>query len=375
MKVAAILLSSFTVSSETTVESGNFNPDYSDYPNEGSDLNAQLNLAEGVARSGGRKNSGEGVDPRKIYARKRLINSQIITDDRKAWYYHYHDYGCYCVAPSAENKNRGKPVDAIDSVCKTHSLCYACAFSDFSSDTECDPKATGYKYKILAKSNPSAEDAKFEISCLNSKNSCQYAACMCDKKLAEDLGQMVRDGVLADKEFRNYDGENCGAQKKQLFVPARDQSATANFISAALPSAGSAATSQTVSSGSSSGFSFGGNSGGGANAAESVEAADSFVNTFAPVSLDNAGRQDVISPVEAAGIFHDDASSAIDFESELSIVTQWTGEAGADVVETPLPEKKCCGVYPQRFPYKTGGNKECCDVGKSTEELKPLGTC
>lgn len=374
MKVAAILLSSFTVSSETTVESGNFNPDYSDYPTEGNDLNTQLNLSDGVARSGGRQKGSDGVDPRKIYARKRLINSQIITDDRKAWYYHYHDYGCYCVAPSAENKNRGKPVDAIDSVCKTHSLCYACAFSDFSSETECDPKATGYKYKISAKSNAAPEDAKFEISCLNNKNSCQYAACMCDKKLAEDLGQMVRDGVLADKEFRNYDGENCGATKqKQLFVPARDQGTTANFISAALPSTGSTAAAQSAPV--SAGFSFGGNTGGGANGGSDTVEATNFVNNFAPISLDSAGRQDIVSPEEAAGIFHDDASSVIDFESEMSIVTQWTGEAGADVVETPLPEKKCCGVYPQRFPYKTGGNKECCDVGKSTEELKPLGTC
>lgn len=53
---------------------------------------------------------------RKIYARKRLINSQIATSDRSAWYYQYHDYGCYCVAPTDDKKSRGKPVDAIDRI-------------------------------------------------------------------------------------------------------------------------------------------------------------------------------------------------------------------------------------------------------------------
>jgi len=32
----------------------------------------------------------------------------------EAWYFQYHDYGCYCVAPSDPKKNRGRPVDAID---------------------------------------------------------------------------------------------------------------------------------------------------------------------------------------------------------------------------------------------------------------------
>lgn len=85
----------------------------------------------------------------------------------------------------------------VKSACKTHALCYACAFSDFSDNKgECNPKQTGYKYNIKN------ENGKFHISCLNEANTCQYAACMCDKALAEDLGKLVMNGILSDPEYR-----------------------------------------------------------------------------------------------------------------------------------------------------------------------------
>lgn len=312
MKVAAIILSSVTVNSdflsrharegETEVSTSQFDEASkdADYPLAGKQFLATL----GDTKRSGRGGASNGQ--RKIYARKRLINSQIATSDRSAWYYQYHDYGCYCVAPTDDKKSRGKPVDAIDSACKKHALCYACAFSDFSNaqqKTECNPKQTGYKYNIRE-----GEEGKYHISCLNERDSCQYAACMCDKALAEELGKMVMNGQLADPQYRNYDGAKCSSQAQRELA------------------AGSA----------------------------------------------SSGRGDLAmsagQSLEIPSFFHDDASGAMDFENEMQIM--WQDDGTNDV-----SMKQCCGVYPQRFPYKQGRNHECCDVGKSTEELKPVGTC
>jgi len=314
MKVAAIILSSVTVNSdflsrfardpETTIAPKTYAAidDNADYPNEGKDFVQDLTAQIQDRRTG---NTSKDQGPRKIYARKRLINSQIVTSDRSAWYYQYHDYGCYCVAPTDELKTRGKPVDAIDSVCKKHALCYACAFSDYSNskkNTECNPKQTGYKYNIREE-----ETGKYHISCLNERDSCQYAACMCDKALAEELGQMVMNGELADPQYRNYDGSKCSSQAQRELQ----------------------------------------------------------------ASSSSSGRGDSLA-MSAAGdvpsFFHDDASTVMDFENEMQIMWQDDGSSEVNM-------KQCCGVYPERFPYKQGRNHECCDVGKSTEELKPVGTC
>merc|ERR1712228_424999 len=75
-------------------------------------------------------------------------------------------------------------------------------------------------------------------------------------------------------------------------------------------------------------------------------------------------------PGDVPSFFHDDASTVLDFENEMQIM--W---GNGDDSSNDLSLKQCCGVYPQRFPYKQGRNHECCDVGKSTEELKPVGTC
>lgn len=316
MKVAAIILSSVTVNSDflnrhvrdTATEGGtDIGIDYSEYPQEGVEF--VENLTKTTNPQAPRSGRGGGTGMRKIYHRKRLINSQIVTADKSAWYYHYHDYGCYCVAPTDETKTRGKPVDEIDSLCKQHAMCYACAYSDFTNSkkgNECNPKQTGYKYKINE-----IGDGKYHINCINERDTCQYAACMCDKALAEELGKMVMNGILSDPQYRNYDGAKCSSQAQR-------------------------------------------------------ELLDSSVP---------GGRGDVLGGGGGSSVpqfFHDDGSTVMDFENEMQIMG-WGSNDDSAAVDLSL--KQCCGVYPQRFPYKPGRNHECCDVGKSTEELKPVGTC
>jgi len=313
MKVTALILSSVAASSEffahrvaRDVEDPSLSPDY---PEEG--RQKMLNVTGGSAENFGRsaEHNREKIGIRKIVARKRIINSQITTPAKNAWYYHYHDYGCYCVAPSDETKNRGKPVDEIDSACKRHNMCYACAFSDFSTrKEECNPKQTGYKYSIK---DVGAE--KPAITCLNDKNTCQYAACSCDKALAEELGRLVMRGTLAEKEYMDYDGEKCSAAYQ------RAQAAAQNY---------------------------------GSNGRGDGAAGGGFVEP---------------------PIFHDD-SAGVDFEGDISFI--WGADSEGNTGErSEGVQKQCCGVYPNRAPFKAGGNHECCDIGKSTEELKPLGTC
>ncbi|CAG5106558.1 Oidioi.mRNA.OKI2018_I69.chr1.g2897.t1.cds [Oikopleura dioica] len=248
-------------------------PDYSDYPLEGRNLQNTL--------SGRRTGT---LDTRQIFHRKRLINSQVTAKSNgAAWYFHYHDYGCYCVAPSDPKKNRGKPVDAIDSACKRHNMCYQCAYSDFSdARRECNPKQMGYRYTITTN-----DDGNIKIECLNSPDTCAYATCMCDKALADELGNLAMKGTLASKDYRNYDPAKCSGPQAARLDP---------------------------------------------------------------------------SP---QGVFNDDAG-AFDFENQVTFLSE--PDTGADVPQ------QCCGVYPQRFPYKSSTH-ECCSAGEATEEIKPLGTC
>jgi len=314
MKVAAILLSSVTATTEflkrQVRQAENASQDATskvfsndpDYPAEGTaflEENFIIPNSNQTVRSG-RGDAASGA--RKIANRKRLINSQIITPEKSAWYYHYHDYGCYCVAPTDPLKNRGKPVDEIDSACKRHALCYECAFSDFSNNKqECNPKNNGYKYKINALGSD-----KYAIACLNPENSCAYAACMCDKALAEELGQMVMRGILADKEYRDYDSDNCsGARQRELGI------------------------------------------GGGSNG--------------------NGGMGGGMSPLPSGVMMAAAGESLFEGPSFL-------GPSGEERLDSATA-KQCCGTYPNRHPYKPGHNHECCDVGLSTEELKPVGTC
>lgn len=246
--------------------------DYADYPLEGQNMQNTL--------SGRRSGT---LDTRQIFHRKRLINSQVTSKSNgAAWYFQYHDYGCYCVAPSDPKKNRGRPVDAIDSACKRHNMCYQCAYADFSNARrECNPKQMGYQYRI----NKNVETGNIKIECTNSQDTCAYATCMCDKALADELGNLAMKGTLAEKDNRNYDAAKCGAS------PTR-------------------------------------------------------------------------SDPSPEGVFNDDMG-AFDFENQITFLTE---PEGADVPQ------QCCGVYPQRFPYKSSTH-ECCSIGGATEELKPLGTC
>jgi len=191
MKFLSILKFSGFVFGQIKAQSESEDYEYPpDYPEEGLAFNIRLQRTRTADIYAGDK-------LRQISHRKRLINSQISQSGK--FYYEFHNYGCYCVAPTDTNKMRGRPVDEIDSACKKHSLCYACAFSDY----RCDPKTMGYRYKITKTSTGN------RIECTNPADTCAYASCMCDKGLAEDLGTLLMNGVKVNSTYRQHDGEKC----------------------------------------------------------------------------------------------------------------------------------------------------------------------
>lgn len=96
-------------------------------------------------------------------------------DERQYW-----TYGCNCLMlgdrPMSE-PGKGKPVDALDNVCKEYKDCLKCASKQFGSTC----LGEFVKYKINMNNGPTCKDPA---------NSCARSLCECDKLFAsKHVGQ------------------------------------------------------------------------------------------------------------------------------------------------------------------------------------------
>lgn len=103
----------------------------------------------------------------------------------------YVFYGCYCFSDAQYelDAGKGRPVDAIDSACKSFHQCYRCVNKDFVQEAgqeNCDGSNRSYRFKGVV----DEVTGKKEIVCLNNKGSCKRGICECDKALAEDLSDL-----------------------------------------------------------------------------------------------------------------------------------------------------------------------------------------
>lgn len=103
----------------------------------------------------------------------------------------YVYYGCYCFSDAQYelDAGKGRPVDAIDSACKSFHQCYRCVNKDFVQDAgqeNCDGTTRSYRFKGIIDEVTKQK----EIICLNTPGTCKRAICECDKALANDLSQL-----------------------------------------------------------------------------------------------------------------------------------------------------------------------------------------
>ena len=141
--------------------------------------------------------------------RKDMISAQLAARNIPYFYYHFHDYGCYCIAQNHETnplKNRGKPLDALDAVCQAHSRCQQCVFAD--SDGAINPKSTGYQMTINRKTGDIQCDGKSSYPKKYQQNGsweARYNACQCDRELSIGLADAAAAG-LHNKAYEDHDG-------------------------------------------------------------------------------------------------------------------------------------------------------------------------
>ena len=141
--------------------------------------------------------------------RKDMISAQLASRNIPYFYYHFHDYGCYCIAQNHETnplKNRGKPLDHVDAVCQAHSRCQQCVFAD--SDGAVNPKSTGYQMTINRKNGDIICDGKDSYPKKYQQNGsweARFNACQCDRELATGLADAAVAG-LHNKAYEDHDG-------------------------------------------------------------------------------------------------------------------------------------------------------------------------
>lgn len=110
---------------------------------------------------------------------------------RKNFSYMMSNYGCHCF-PNHKSTigGKGKPVDELDSVCRSLYRCYRCIDIE-NPNGECDTDQGGYKYGL--EDNNGSKDVNCDIM-WNKTPMCKTHQCQCDRQFAESVASLFNDG-------------------------------------------------------------------------------------------------------------------------------------------------------------------------------------
>lgn len=136
---------------------------------------------EGRAQIGNTNESIQKMQLRKYETIKKMTLLLHAPNDRE--WGRYCPYGCHCMVngPHDIMSGRGNPVDEIDSACKRHQECIACAMRDFGADV-----CPWWKpYKMTAMVDDETNE-KF-LMCQDAEGFCKRSLCECDAQLARDI--------------------------------------------------------------------------------------------------------------------------------------------------------------------------------------------
>jgi len=121
------------------------------------------------------------------------------------------EYGCWCASnPNARKhdltKGRSSPVDEIDSVCRSTAYCHMCLKIDH--EQECDFYQE-YNHTI----------SENGLECHDAEGTCGWAACQCDAKFIEDMGEVESLWRPQHNIRGGFDFESRCLQPRKLTVP------------------------------------------------------------------------------------------------------------------------------------------------------------
>lgn len=208
------------------------------------------------------------------------------------------------------------------------SECYECTQMDFGED--CTTAEVNYRWH-----GELDEDGNKVIFCDDPEDTCAWAICNCDKKLAEDLRGNERVWNLHHhQKWGDFNRDDACFPTKDRFTEVQQ-----NIIKK---------TESEMEA-----------QNGAANVAAAIAAANSNGAAGATSDSDSAAA--------APSVFGDD-------------ISQWARAFGGDSVMGELNEfpegpslklklagefgnknvKACCGRYPHRYPYRLGHNHACC---------------
>lgn len=309
---------------------------------------------------------GASGNTRSYSMRKDMVSAQLAARNIPYFYYHFHDYGCYCIAQNHETnplKNRGKPLDALDAVCQAHSRCQQCVFAD--SDGAINPKSTGYQMTINRKTGDIQCDGKSSYPKKYQQNGtweARYNACQCDRELSIGLADAAAAG-LHNKAYEDHDGSLCAAHKAPK--PARVSSMEASRAELPASVNVSPGSSSSVASGSSS-AGFGGFDSTGEMGATS---SSDFVAQTSPSAPSSSGSSSGVGSLQMNQVMN----AAFEPLPEVELVgahnSFQTFGSGVDVFVSENVGQ-CCGTYPKRIPIPHSGTHQCCNG-----ILRATGSC
>lgn len=297
-------------------------PDFSYWNDTNDDVLTEFKTLMTIAEHRNHVDGEYGVTLRTLQRFAELID-MIMYLQRVPFFGQYWYYGCWC-APEGflrtVGSGYGKPVDAIDHSCRDMSECYECAQMDYGED--CTTAEVNYRW------HGEEEDGVKYVHCDDAVDSCQYAICSCDKKLAEDLKNNERAWNLHNhQKWGDFNrDESC--------YPSRDRFTDPNTEKSPAKPAAPAAVSSSVSSSASS------------SAAAPAAPVDSGADDIWARAF--GGAADVAAPSWLGG-------PSLSFPDMPSLKLKGNLDFGNKQL------KECCGKYPERFPFRIGHNHQCCN--------------
>lgn len=304
-------------------------PDFSYWNDTNDDILTEFKTLMTIAEHRERTGGEYGQTLRTLQRFAELVD-MIMYLQRVPFFGQYWYYGCWC-APEGFLKTVGsgfgKPVDDIDRSCQHMSECYECAQMDYGED--CTTAEVNYRWH----GEFDDQGGKF-VSCDDPEDSCAWAICQCDKKLAEDLRYHERQWNLHHhQKWGDFNRDDACYPNKEKF------DGTAQQVGIETESAATnAETYQTSNAGAMMNDAGWGNNG---EEEEEEEGTPTDAPTEAP---------DV--PIWARSLSFD--GPGLDLVQMPSLKLKLAGEFGNKNV------KQCCGKYPERFPFRLGHNTQCC---------------
>lgn len=304
-------------------------PDFSYWNDTNDDILTEFKQLMSIAEHRSKVQGEYGQTLRTLQRFAELVD-MIMYLQRVPFFGQYWYYGCWC-APEGFLKTvgsgYGKPVDAIDRSCRDMSECYECAQMDYGED--CTTAEVNYRWH-----GEVDEDGNKIVKCDDPEDSCAWAICSCDRRLAEQMHAHERVWNL--HHHQKWGDFN----RDDACFPVRDRFAVGenglNFAGATEGSDAAAAAGSSSSAAASSSSSSAAATG--SDEAAAAEGSDEWTGSWMRSLSGGAVEGELDS-----------------FASMPSLKLKLAGEFGNKQV------KSCCGKYPQRYPYRLGHNHACCN--------------